>query len=301
MSQPLTILITGATTGIGRHAALHLAKKGHPVIATGRKAEPLATLKAEATGTRLETLLLDVTDAKSVAAAAVEVDKLTAGRGLDALVNNAGYGLPGPLEELTDGELRAQFETNVFGLMAVTRAFLPKMRARGNGRIVNVSSIGGRVTFPMMGAYHATKYAVEAISDALRRELGAFGMEVSVIEPGPIRTEFANRSLAELPKWKPESPYAAVYERAKAISEYSDRQAFGPQHTTRAIEHALVSRRPRVRYVVPRRLGMMLTLMSLMPVRMLDWVMARFIGTTKKRLTAPASGKSATPEARQAA
>jgi short-subunit dehydrogenase len=293
MSQSQTILITGATTGIGRHAALHLAARGHWVIATGRKPEPLATLKAEAKpGWRLETVLLDVTDEQSIARAAAEVDRLTDGRGVDVLVNNAGYGLPGPLEELSDRDLRTQFDTNVFGLMAVTRAFLPKMRARGAGRIINVSSIGGRVTFPMMGAYHATKYAVEALSDALRRELGAFGVQVAVIEPGPIRTEFSNRTLSELPEPREGSPYAPIYTRARQIAEFSDKQAVGPKHTSRAITHAIEARRARVRYVVPRVLSLMLAMMGMMPVRMLDWVMAQFIGTTRKRLAAASTVKS---------
>src|SRR5262249_61673087 len=129
-----------------------------------------------------------VTDAASIAAAVAEVDRLTDGHGVDVLVNNAGFAAVCPLSEMSDADLRAQFETNVFGLMAVTRAFLPKMRARGSGRIVNVSSSGGRGTFPLMGAYHAPKYAVEALSHALRPELRALGMQGSVIRPGPIRT-----------------------------------------------------------------------------------------------------------------
>src|SRR5581483_8852978 len=111
-----------------------------------------------------------------------------------ALINNAGYGLPGAVEELSIGDLRAQLETNVIGLVAVTRAFVPRMRERRSGRIINVGSVAGRVTFPLFGAYHASKYAVEALSDALRNELAPFGLHVSIIEPGPIRSEFLGRS-----------------------------------------------------------------------------------------------------------
>src|SRR4051794_39927695 len=153
-----TILITGATAGIGRHAALELVRQGHHVIATGRREAALATLKDEAaplaskSGGRLDVLKLDVTDAASVGSAVLEVDALTDSRGLDVLVNNAGYGQMGPVEEVTDADLRRQYDTNVFGLMSVTRAFLPRMRARGEGRIVNVGSIGGGAALPPVGA-----------------------------------------------------------------------------------------------------------------------------------------------------
>src|SRR5271170_4155342 len=157
-----TVLITGATTGIGKHAAIALARKGHRVFATGRNATALERLVADAATPNLETLRLDVTDTGSIAEAAREVGRRTDGEGVFALVNNAGYGLAGPLEEISDANLRAQFDTNVFGLMAVTRAFLPRMRERGAGRIVNVSSSGGRVSIPFFGAYHASKFAVEA-------------------------------------------------------------------------------------------------------------------------------------------
>src|SRR5581483_3984066 len=158
--KPLIILVTGATAGIGRHAALTLAKRGHHVFATGRRKDALETLKKEAGSAKLDTLVLDVTDKDSIETARREIDRITKNHGLDAIVNNVGWGLVGPLEEISDAELREQFETNVFGLMSVTRTFVGKMRDRGFGRVVNISSIGGRVTFPMMGAYHATKYAV---------------------------------------------------------------------------------------------------------------------------------------------
>ncbi|HEY5938957.1 MAG TPA: SDR family NAD(P)-dependent oxidoreductase, partial [Kofleriaceae bacterium] len=154
-----TILITGATAGIGRMSALFLAKQGHHVIASGRKVDELAKLKVEATGFKLDTLVLDVTSANSIAEAVGEVSRLTGGHGLDVLVNNAGFGVLGPSSEISDSEMRRQYETNVFGLMAVTRAFIPQMRARRSGRIINVSSVGGRMTLPYFGVYNSTKYA----------------------------------------------------------------------------------------------------------------------------------------------
>src|SRR5687768_1474346 len=153
-TQTKTILITGATSGIGRDAALYLARRGYRVFATGRREDVLAQLRRDADGLPLETIVLDVTDATSIAAAKRTVDTKTNGRGIDVLVNNAGYGTAAPTEMLTDEDLRAMFETNVFGLMAVTRAFLPQMRDRGEGRIINVSSIGGRFTFPFFGGYN---------------------------------------------------------------------------------------------------------------------------------------------------
>ena len=148
MKKTHVVLVTGATSGIGRATALHLARAGHRVFAVGRRQAALEALEREAKGLRLETLMLDVTRAESIAAAKDEIDRRTNGYGVDVVVNNAGYGVGGPVEEVSDAAFRAQYETNVFGLMAVTRAFLPKMRARRWGRILNISSVGGRLTLP---------------------------------------------------------------------------------------------------------------------------------------------------------
>ena len=286
-----TILITGATAGIGRHAALELVRQGHHVIATGRREPALATLKAEAatlsktSGGRLDTLKLDVTDTASVASAVTEVDTLTDGHGLDVLVNNAGYGQMGPVEEVSDADLRRQYDTNVFGLMSVTRAFLPKMRARGDGRIVNVGSIGGRYTFPLMGAYNSTKYAVESLSDALRNELAPFGVAVSIIEPGPIATEFNDRAMDTIDVSAfAGSAYEPVIAQAERFRKQFEANSSGPEVTTRAIVHAALGRRPRVRYVVPRIAGLMLAILAFLPTRLVDFVMQRASGLTKKNL-----------------
>ena len=280
-----TILITGATAGIGRHAALHLSSRGHHVIATGRNQAILDALRAEAltavpAGARFDVLRLDVNDAASIREAVASVDALTEGRGLDALVNNAGYGIAGAVEEISDADLRAQFDTNVFGVMAVTRAFLPRMRARGAGRIVNVSSIGGRFIFPMMGAYNASKFALEGLSDALRLELRPAGIEVALIEPGPIRSEFSDRMFDTVPKSLDGSHYAEAYARAGALKARSDAQAAGPLVVSKAIERAIVSRRPSARYVVPRGLALVLALMTLLPTRWTDALLRRLVGLT---------------------
>jgi NAD(P)-dependent dehydrogenase (short-subunit alcohol dehydrogenase family) len=282
----LDILVTGATSGIGRQAALDLARAGHRVFATGRRKEALAKLAEEARGARLETIVLDVTSEPSVRAARAAVLEATGGRGLDALVNNAGYGAMGPLEEISDEALRAQYDTNVFGLMSVTRAFLPEMRKRGFGRIVNVSSVGGRMTFPMMGAYNSTKYAVESLSDALRVELRPFGVAVSLIEPGAIRTEFADVALGTVPE-AARSPYAPAMAEAEAMRQKFDATAVGPEIVGRAIRRAIESRRPSARYVVPFSGSIMLFMVGLLPTSWIDALMGAASGLTRAKLSPP--------------
>lgn len=291
-----TILITGATAGIGRHAALELVRLGHRVIATGRRERALAELAAEAAklgsnGGTLDAIRLDVTDEADVKRAAAEVDRLTDGRGVDVLVNNAGYGQMGPVETVSDAELRKQFDTNVFGLMNVTRAFLPKMRERGAGRIVNVGSIGGRMTFPLMGVYNSTKYAVESLSDALRNELAPFGIDVSIVEPGPIRTEFNDRAMETIDRDSlASSPYAPVIAVADEFRSRFEARSAGPEVTTRAIVHASLARRPRVRYVVPFSASILLAVISWLPTRLTDAIMRTLAGLTRKNL-----GKGSVP------
>jgi len=283
-----TILITGATAGIGRTAALHLARRGHRVFATGRNENALAELQREAEGTALETLRLDVTSAESLAAARLVVERRTEGHGLDVLINNAGYGLLGPVELLDDAAVRAQFDTNVFGLLAVTRAFVPAMRERGAGRILNVSSIGGRVTFPFFGVYNATKYAVESLSDALRQELAPFGVHVSLIEPGVIRSEFADRAMDGLDRFRaPDSPWAWALAAADEVRAQSDRMAASPELIARVMERAVCARRPRARYVAPRATFLVLGLKSLLPTRWLDALLRRTAGLSRRRLPTP--------------
>jgi NAD(P)-dependent dehydrogenase (short-subunit alcohol dehydrogenase family) len=286
------ILITGATAGIGRHAALELVRQGHHVIATGRREAALETLEREAeaiiqaTGRgRLHAMRLDVTSEEDVLAAAKKVDQLTSGYGVDVLVNNAGFGQMGPVETVRDADLRRQFETNVFGLVRMTRTFVPAMRKRGAGRVINVGSLGGRVTFPFMGAYNSTKYAVESISDALRVELAPFGVDVSIVEPGPIRSEFNDRAMETLnPREIEGSPYAAVLARAAEFRGRFEAQSAGPEVTTAAITHAALARRPRVRYVVPFTSSLVLAVVAMLPTRLVDAVMRLAAGLTKSRM-----------------
>ncbi len=289
-----SILITGATSGIGRHAAIHLHAQGHQVFATGRNEAAIAELNAMG----IHAFRLDVTDAASIASAKRTIDELTVGAGLDVLVNNAGYGLFGPLEVLTEDDVRQQFETNVFGLLAVTRAFVPEMRERGWGRIINVSSVGGRMTFPLAGAYTATKYAVESMSDALRMELAAFGIKVSLIEPGYIDTGFTSTTLSHLDRYDGENtPYAEAFARAGDVERSIERFAATPKAVTRAIEKAITRRRPRARYVAPWINSFGPWLAALVPTSWLDAIMRRLAGLrTPKRLSS-GDAKAALPSA----
>ncbi|MEO8700377.1 MAG: SDR family oxidoreductase [Kofleriaceae bacterium] len=298
MSNLKTILITGATAGIGRTTALHLAKQGHRVIATGRKPAELDKLQAEATGTALETMLLDVTSAASIEAAVREVDKRTANQGLDVLVNNAGFGVLGPSAEITDAEMRRQYETNVFGLMNVTRAFLPRMIERKAGRIINVSSVGGRITLPYFGVYNSTKYAVESLSDALRYELRPFGIDVALIEPGVIRTNFESTAVANLHSIQT-GAYAASLGKYEQMSKMADRFASNPIVIAKAIARAVRARRPSARYVAPRSTNFILAFRAIAPTFVWDWAMRKVGFLSAKTLDlSGAKGQNVRPAAK---
>lgn len=289
-----TILITGATAGIGRFTALHLARQGHHVIASGRKPAELAKLKAEAAGLLLDTLQLDVTSASSIASAVAAVAALTGGRALDVLVNNAGFGVLGPTSEITDAELRRQYETNVFGLMAVTRAFVPQMRARRAGRIINVSSMGGRITLPFFGVYNSSKYAVESLSDALRYELRPFGIDVALIEPGVIRTSFEATAASNLAQLA-DTPYAAALGKYDQISKLADRFASEPIVIAKAIARAVNARRPAARYVAPFSTNFILAFRAIAPTAVWDWAMRTLGYLSAKHLAQPAAAPAVAP------
>jgi NAD(P)-dependent dehydrogenase (short-subunit alcohol dehydrogenase family) len=214
------VLITGASSGIGRATAVHFARKGWRVLASMRRPERAADLREEAraAGWTVTTPELDVTSDDSVARAVGEALRDTGGR-LDVLVNNAGYYGYGALEETTPDELRAQLETNVVGVHRVTRAVLPAMRARRSGAIVTIGSVSGRVALPMVGPYHASKWALEGMIEALRYELIPFGIRVTLVEPGTYRTELHVKEILARDGARADSPYApllAAYQRQSA-------------------------------------------------------------------------------------
>jgi NAD(P)-dependent dehydrogenase (short-subunit alcohol dehydrogenase family) len=267
-----TALITGCSSGIGRATALHLAARGWLVYATARRPDTLGPL--DEAGCR--TLALDVTDEMSMRSAVEQVQD--AHGAVDALVNNAGYSQSGALETMPIDQVRRQFETNVYGLLRLCQLVLPGMRARGDGRIVNLSSMGGRLAFPGGGAYHASKYAVEALSDVLRFEVARFGVHVVVIEPGLIRSSFGRTAAAGVGR-APDGPYQrfdrAVAEATERVYTHGPLARLGgpPEAVARVIEHALTAPRPRPRYRVTPSARMLITTRRLLPDRAWDAVM----------------------------
>jgi NAD(P)-dependent dehydrogenase (short-subunit alcohol dehydrogenase family) len=244
------VLVTGCSSGIGAATARRFVDHGWTVYATARRPETLAEL--EAAGCR--TLALDVCDEASMAAAVKQVTHDEGAVGV--LVNNAGFSMTGPVEDVPMDEVRRQFETNVFGLVRMSQLALPGMREQGWGRIVNVSSMGGKLTFPGYGFYHGTKYAVEAISDALRYEVRPFGVKVIIIEPGAIKTSFGDTAVAHADaSVADDSVYKAFADGvAKATTGMYEGAmgafAAGPDAVAKTIERAVSKSRPRPRYMV---------------------------------------------------
>jgi NADP-dependent 3-hydroxy acid dehydrogenase YdfG len=272
MANASPILITGCSTGIGRATAGRLAGAGHTVYATARRLESIEDL--EARGCRL--LVLDVTQEDSMQAAVNAVEEAEGSVG--ALVNNAGYSQSGAIEEVPIDEVRRQFETNVFGLVRMCQLVLPGMRRTGRGRIVNVGSMGGKLTFPGGGFYHATKYAVEALSDALRFEVQGFGIHVSLIEPGLIKTQFAETAVGTVGAAS-DGPYAQFNRAVGAVTAgaYENPLAKyiggGPDTVAKAIERALTARSPRPRYLVTPSARLAIAQRRLLPDRLWDAAM----------------------------
>lgn len=266
------VLITGCSTGIGHATALRLAQAGHTVYATARRVDSIADLAAAGA----HTLALDVTDEASMAAA---VERVTAEQGaVGVLINNAGYSQSGAIETLSMEDLRRQFDTNVFGLVRMCQLVLPGMRKQGWGRIVNISSMGANFTFPGGGAYHASKYAVEAISDALRFEVKGFGVDVVVIQPGLIRTEFAATAQSRLAT--DGGPYADFNASVGAATE--DAYAKGPlaklggdaDSVAKAVEKAITAKHPPIRMRVTPSAHVLIGLNGLMSDGMWDRFLA---------------------------
>ena len=261
------VLITGCSTGIGRATAERLADDGWNVHATARQPDSIEQLAAR--GCKIHAL--DVTDERSMGSAVAEVES---DGPIGALINNAGYSQSGAIETIPMESLRRQFETNVFGLMRMCQLVLPSMRRAGSGRIVNLSSMGGKLTFPGGGVYHATKHAVEALSDALRFEVSGFGVDVVVIEPGLIVTEFgetASASMADI-EHGPYAKFNATVAKvtANAYAGPMARLGAGPDAVARKIARALSARRPATRYKVTPSAQVVMGLRRVMTDRMWD-------------------------------
>jgi NAD(P)-dependent dehydrogenase (short-subunit alcohol dehydrogenase family) len=245
------VIVTGSSSGIGYATSLLLARKGFYTYASARNIDKSASLGSIANTERLPLKLiqLDVTDDSSIKAA-LEKIVLEKGR-IDVLVNNAGYGLFGAFEDLTLDEIKAQFETNFFGVIRVTQHVLPTMRTQGGGGvIVNVSSINGRVAFPVISAYVSTKFATEGLSESIAYELGPFGIKVILIEPGAIGSNFMKGSVLPKRALDPQSPYSELVKKVSAKISSDHENATQPEEVAKAIVDAISTERPEFRYVV---------------------------------------------------
>lgn len=265
MSQPVAF-VTGASAGIGFESAKKLASNGFTVYAGARRVDKMEPLKAHG----INVLPLDVTDDESMRSAVSTV--LEAHPGIDVLVNNAGYGSFGALEEVDLAEGRRQFDVNVFGLARMTQLVLPAMRAAGQGRIINISSIGGKFYEPLGTWYHSTKFAVEGLSDALRLELKPHGISVSIIEPASTQTEWGRISAEGLLASSGRGPYTDQAKEMAAVLASTDKPATStpPEVVADAVLHAATSARPKTRYPVGRGAAAILALRRILPDRMYD-------------------------------
>lgn len=271
-----TLLITGCSSGIGYHAAHAMAARGWRVFATCRSVADCERLRSEG----LESLRLDYSDTPSIHAALAQVLDLTGGR-MDALFNNGAYAIPGATEDLPTDALRAIFETNLFGWHELTRAVIPVMRAQGAGRIVQNSSVLGLAALQWRGAYVATKFALEGLSDVLRLEMHGTGIHVILIEPGPITSRIRENSIPHFETWIDwqNSPRTDQYRETLLARLYEQRGPdffeLPPEAVTRRLIHALESRKPRARYAVTTPTHLLGIARRVLPTRALDWLLRK--------------------------
>lgn len=272
-----SVVITGASTGIGAACALHLARLGFLVFAGVRKLQDGATLQQQE-GSGLIPLLLDVTDGDTIRKAQAIVAERVGSVGLYGLVNNAGIAVVGPLEAVPIQDLRRQLETNVIGQIAVTQAFLPLIR-KARGRIVNMGSIAGRGAMPLMGPYSGSKFALEAMTDALRLELQQWGIEVSIVEPGAIATpiwEKSGKDAADLETAMPieiRTMYTALVAAVRKVVGEAAKRAISVDAVAEAVEHSLTASRPKTRYLVGTDAKLRALMIKLLPDRLSDAVL----------------------------
>jgi len=273
-----SVLVTGASTGIGRATALRLDANGWRVYAGVRREEDARSLR-EAGSERLAPLILDVTDAEQIAAAAARIE--ADGGELGGLVNNAGVAIPSPLETMPVDDFRRQIEINLTAHVAVTQAMLPAIR-RARGRVVFISSIGGRLAFPLTGAYHAAKFGIEAVGDVFRQELRPWGISVSIVEPGSIDTPIwdrGERTSDEVGERSPqrEALYGKAIESYRKVVKSTAERGIPPEKVARTIEHALSAGHPRTRYLVGIDAKVQARIRPLIPTRVFDRIVARMM------------------------
>ncbi len=266
MNKSQVILITGASSGIGKAAALYLCREGHKVYAAARRLEEMQDIN-EAGG---HAMRMDITREEDVQSAVKHV--IGAEGRIDVLINNAGYGIYGPVEEVPLDLVRKMYEVNLFGLGRITQLCIPHMRKAGRGRIINVSSMGGKVYMPLGAWYHGSKHAVEGWSDSLRVELKPFHIDVVIVEPGIISTEFGDEMIKTLLKISGEGPYARLVKAFARESRKSYQEGGGspPELIARVISKAVRARRPRIRYAAGKYARLMIFLRKWMGARVFD-------------------------------
>ncbi len=275
------VLITGASSGIGEACALRLSGHGFGVFAGVRKESDGAALQQKSAA--IVPVLIDVTNGASITGAASAVATAVGEAGLAGLVNNAGVAFPGPIEFIELNDLRAQLEVNVIGQIAVTQAFLPLIR-KSSGRIVNIGSIAGRAAAPFVGAYAASKFAMEALNDSLRQELRPWGIGVSIVEPGLIATRMLDKGMSTADEAERKLPaharelYGSAITALRKATEKAARDAHPADAVARVVEHALTSRRPKTRYLVGMEAHLQAVIARVIPDRLRDRLYARFMG-----------------------
>src|SRR3954471_17541193 len=275
-----SVLITGASTGIGRATALRLDGSGWKVFAGVREEADAAALRS-AGSERISPLILDVTEPEQIAAAAERIEA-EAENGLDGLVNNAGVAIPGPLETIPLEDFRRQLEVNLVAYVAVTQALLPQIR-RAEGRLVFISSIGGRIAFPFAGPYHAAKFGTEAIGDVFRQELRPWGLRVAIVEPGSIATPIWDRGRRKAEEVEERSPqtnllYGNAIDKFRDAVKATAERGIPPAKVAKAIAHALESERPKTRYLVGLDAKVQARVKPLIPTPVFDRIVARALG-----------------------
>ena len=279
------VIVTGASAGIGEAAARMLAREGAHVVITARRRDRLDALKneIEAAGGRALAIAGDITSAEDRERVVRESLSLT-GR-IDGLVNNAGYGQRGPIEIIPIETIRQNFETNLFSLIALTQLVMPIMRKQGSGRIVNISSVAGKIARPLSSVYDATKHALEAISDGMRGEMAPFGIAVVAIEPGFILTEFLGvANERSRPVVEQETPYSPFFQDFSAGYQRLRRVAGRPEDIARLVLKALTAEKPRARYAAPRHARVFLALKRFLPERLFDYLVRRQSGISAAKV-----------------
>ncbi len=279
-----TCLITGCSSGIGYHAALALQKRGVRVFATARKIEDVDMLKSKG----LEAFLLDMDDSDSIQTAVAQILSKTQNQ-LYAVFNNAGFGQPGAVEDLSRDMIRQQFETNVFGVLELSNKILPIMRAQGYGRIIQNSSVLGFISLPFRGAYNASKHALEAMTDTLRLELYHEPIDIIMIEPGPIVSKFRENAFKQFKKNidRKHSAYKDIYEVMEQRLENKTNEApftLGPEAVTEKVWHALTAKKPKAKYAVTKPTHMLAFAKRILPISVLDKILLKAAGEEGKML-----------------